>query len=83
MYLCICFLCCRHYLPAFYSLFRHESKLSLEEVKPHPVLSRLYKGACSPHLYFSVTDLPMLSPPLPWNAPSSGGYLIARTSLIR
>ncbi|XP_014294604.1 DNA-directed RNA polymerase, mitochondrial [Halyomorpha halys] len=73
----------KHHLPAFYTLFRRESKLWLEEVKPHPVLSRLYKGACSPHLYFSVTDLPMLSPPLPWNEPSSGGYLIARSPLIR
>lgn len=73
----------KHHLPAFYTLFRYEGKMCLEEVKPHPILSRLYKGACSPHLYFSVTDLPMLSPPLPWNAASSGGYLMARSSLIR
>lgn len=29
-----------NYLPAFYTIFRWEAKLTIEEIKPHPVLAK-------------------------------------------
>lgn len=73
----------KNLLPAFYTVFRYQSNSAMEEVKPHPVLSRLYRAASSPYLVFPASDLPMLSPPVPWTSLKSGGYLIGRASLIR
>nr|CAD7424016.1 unnamed protein product [Timema monikensis] len=77
------FLCLRHLLPAFYTLFRHQGHMLKEEVKPHPVLARLFRGAAQEELIFDVTNVPMLTPPLPWSSVNSGGYLLARANLIR
>lgn len=54
-----------------------------EEVKPHPLLARLLRGACLPYLSFNVTEVPMVIPPVPWNSLQSGGYVIAKTNFIR
>jgi len=54
-----------------------------EEVKPHPVLARLFRGAAQELLVFEVTTVPMLCPPLPWTSVTSGGYLVAKAGLIR
>nr|CAD7259066.1 unnamed protein product [Timema shepardi] len=72
-----------HLLPAFYTLFRHQGHMLMEEVKPHPVLARLFRGAAQEELVFDVTNVPMLTPPLPWSSMNSGGYLLARANLIR
>nr|CAD7411656.1 unnamed protein product [Timema poppensis] len=73
----------QHLLPAFYTLFRHQGHMLMEEVKPHPVLARLFRGAAQEELVFDVTNVPMLTPPLPWSSMNSGGYLLARANLIR
>lgn len=69
--------------PAFYTLFRHQAKTVKEEVKPHPVLTKLYKGAQQETLTFEVNQVPMVCPPQPWSGPRNGGYLIAKSDLIR
>ncbi|KAJ4450804.1 hypothetical protein ANN_02234 [Periplaneta americana] len=73
----------QHLLPAFYTLFRTQGRMLKEEVKPHPVLARLFRGAAQETLVFDVTTVPMLSPPLPWTSVTSGGYLVAKADLIR
>lgn len=70
-------------IPAFYSVYRTTGRIFKEEVKPHPILSRLYRGAAQENLIFDVTKIPMVSPPLPWSNMHSGGYLISKTNLIR
>lgn len=72
-----------HLLPAFYTLFRTQGRLLKEEVKPHPILARLFRGAAQEDLVFEVAAVPMLCPPLPWTSVATGGYLLARTDLIR
>lgn len=69
--------------PAFYTLFRHQARSVKEEVKPHPVLMKLYKGSQQETLTFEVNEVPMLCPPQPWSGPRNGGYLIAKSDLIR
>lgn len=69
--------------PAFYTLFRHQGKNVKEEVKPHPVLSKLYRGSQQENLTFEVNQVPMLCPPQPWTTSKNGGYLLAKSDLIR
>ncbi|KAF6211097.1 hypothetical protein GE061_014211 [Apolygus lucorum] len=73
----------KHFLPAFYTVFRHQGGFIKEEMKPHPILSRLFRAACLPHLTFNVNDAPSLCPPIPWSSLTSGGYIVAKTHLIR
>lgn len=73
----------RHFLPAFYSLYRYQGRILKEEIKPHPVLSRLFRSAAEDYLTFETTTVPMLSPPLPWTSIKSGGYLIAKVNMVR
>ncbi|XP_059474955.1 DNA-directed RNA polymerase, mitochondrial [Neocloeon triangulifer] len=73
----------KHILPAFYSLYRCTGKFSREEVKPHPVVSKLFRGAAPESLQFSTSDVPMLSPPVPWTSIRFGGYLIKSTEIVR
>ncbi|CAO1371112.1 unnamed protein product [Diamesa hyperborea] len=70
-------------LPAFYTLFRNQGRIVKEEVKPHPVLSRLYRGSQQETLTFEANQVPMLCPPQPWNNSKTGGYLLANSELIR
>lgn len=78
-------MCCafRHLLPAFYTLFRTQGRFLKEEVKPHPILARLFRGAAQEDLVFEVAAVPMLCPPLPWTSVTIGGYLLAKADLIR
>lgn len=72
-----------HMLPSFYTLYRHQRTKQVEEIKPHPVLSRLYRATAQEELVFDVSSVPMLSPPVPWTTPLSGGYLLTKTDIIR
>jgi len=54
-----------------------------QEIKPHPVLSKLYQSSQPSDLVFDVTMIPMLSPPVPWTSINSGGYIAAKADLIR
>ena len=73
----------RHPLPAFYTLFRTQGRNLKEEIKPHPILARLFRGAAQENLVFEVTTVPMLCPPMPWTSITSGGYLVAKAHFIR
>ncbi|KRF82011.1 uncharacterized protein Dvir_GJ17831, isoform B [Drosophila virilis] len=70
-------------LPAFYTLFRNQGRLVKEEVKPHPVLSRLLRASRQQTLTFDSNLVPMLCPPQPWSTPQNGGYLLNKSELIR
>ncbi|EDV99133.1 DNA-directed RNA polymerase, mitochondrial [Drosophila grimshawi] len=70
-------------LPAFYTLFRNQGRLVKEEVKPHPVLSRLLRASRQQTLTFDSNLVPMLCPPQPWSTPHNGGYLLNKSELIR
>lgn len=72
-----------HMLPAFYTIYRQQRTRQVEEIKPHPILSRLYRATAQEELLFDVSAVPMLSPPIPWTTPLSGGYLLTKTDLIR
>jgi len=54
-----------------------------QEIKPHPVLSKLYQLSEPNDLIFDVTMIPMLSPPVPWTSINFGGYIAAKADLIR
>lgn len=74
---------CSHCLPAFYTLYRSQGKLSKEEIKPHPILARLFRGAAQEHLVFPSQSVPMLCPPVPWTSIKHGGNVILSTEIIR
>ena len=69
--------------PAFYTLFRNQGRLVKEEVKPHPVLIKLYRGSQQESLTFEINEVPMICPPQPWSTSKNGGYLLAKSDLIR
>lgn len=69
--------------PAMFTLFRNQGKIVKEEVKPHPVLVKLFRGSQSDDLTFDVNQVPMLCPPQPWTTSRNGGYLLAKSDLIR
>ncbi|XP_062545891.1 DNA-directed RNA polymerase, mitochondrial [Armigeres subalbatus] len=71
------------FVPAFYSLFRYEAKIAREQIKPHPVLIKLHRKSQQEHLKFDVNLVPMLCPPQPWSTPTNGGYIVAKSELIR
>ncbi|KAG4077220.1 hypothetical protein HA402_005275 [Bradysia odoriphaga] len=68
--------------PAIYSIFRTEKKYVREEMKPHPILAKLYE-ACQETFTYDANSIPMLCPPQPWHTPHSGGYILASSVLIR
>ncbi|XP_050428199.1 DNA-directed RNA polymerase, mitochondrial [Adelges cooleyi] len=72
-----------HLLPAFYTVFRGQGHQIKQEIKPHPILSKLYQASEPDDLVFDVTMIPMLSPPVPWSSVYSGGYIAAKADLIR
>lgn len=69
--------------PAFYTLFRQQGRIVKEEVKPHPILVKLYRGSQQETLTFEVNEVPMVCPPQPWTTSRNGGYLLAKSELIR
>lgn len=70
-------------VPAFYALFRYETKFAKEQIKPHPVLVKLYRKSQQDLLNFDINLIPMLCPPQPWSTPVNGGYILAKSELIR
>lgn len=54
-----------------------------EEVKPHPVLARLFRGSEQEYLTFPAYEVPMKCPPKPWISINSGGYLVAHADIVR
>lgn len=73
----------RHLLPAFYTVFRGQSQHVKQEIKPHPILSKLFQASEPDDLMFDAHLIPMLSPPVPWTSINSGGYIVAKADLIR
>lgn len=72
-----------HLIPAFYTLFRNQGHHVKEEVKPHPILMKLYRGSQLETLTFEVNQVPMMCPPQPWTTSKNGGYIVAKSDLIR
>ncbi|KAL1494494.1 hypothetical protein ABEB36_010085 [Hypothenemus hampei] len=73
----------KNFLPAFYTIFRSQGRIVKEEVKPHPVLFKLYKLSQPETLTFPIVEVPMLCPPIPWTSLENGGYLISPTDFVR
>ncbi|XP_046738302.1 DNA-directed RNA polymerase, mitochondrial [Diprion similis] len=71
------------YLPGFYSVFRNNRLLVTQEVKPHPVLSQIYKEAHLDTIQFRTPHVPTLIPPVPWHNVNFGGYLVACEKIMR
>lgn len=69
--------------PAFYTIYRNQARAVKEEVKPHPVLVKLYRESQQEHLTFPTNLVPMLCPPQPWSTHINGGYLVTRSDLLR
>ncbi|XP_058446370.1 DNA-directed RNA polymerase, mitochondrial [Malaya genurostris] len=69
--------------PAFYSLYRYEVKSAKEQIKPHPVLVKLHRKSQQDTLNFPISFVPMVCPPQPWTTAVNGGYLMAKSELIR
>lgn len=73
----------RNFLPAFYTIFRNQGRIVKHEIKPHPVLSKLYKMSQPETLTFPASEVPMLCPPIPWTSVENGGYIITSTDVVR
>lgn len=54
-----------------------------EEFRTHLDFEKLYRKCCSHRLKFNFSQLPTISPGLPWLSFGHGGYLIGRSELIR
>ncbi|KAJ8320612.1 hypothetical protein KUTeg_002199 [Tegillarca granosa] len=50
----------KNLVPAFYSIYRNREYRMHEEIKPHPVLSRLFNNAKIDDIPFEVSELPMI-----------------------
>lgn len=70
-------------IPAFYTVFRQRTNEYHEEIKPHPVLVKLYKEAGIRELTFDPHHMPLMTPPMPWTSVTSGGSLLGTTDLVR
>nr|XP_033340875.1 uncharacterized protein LOC117228901 [Megalopta genalis] len=73
----------KHSIPAFYTLFRNKENYLAEQIKPHPVVSKIYKGAQPNTLTFNSTFIPSNIPPRPWTSVHTGGYLLTSADFIR
>ena len=73
------------FLPsALYKLFRlRKDQRNAEEVKPHPVLVKLFGPQKLHKIRFLTTELPMLVPSVPWLNPNHGGFLLETASFVR
>ncbi|KPI99844.1 DNA-directed RNA polymerase, mitochondrial [Papilio xuthus] len=70
-------------LPAVYKVHRPWGWLVRLELKPHPVVARLWAAAARPSLRMRAALAPTLAPPAPWRHHSAGAYLVTDTPLIR
>ena len=57
-----------HRVPAIYKILRDRKDRKVFEIKAHPMVSKLFEMKLYNSIKFSVTDVPMLVPPLPWNS---------------
>ena len=72
------------FISALYKLFRlRKNQRTTEEVKPHPVLVKLFGPQKLRKIRFTSNELPMLVPSVPWLAPSHGGFLLETTNFVR
>lgn len=72
------------FLPAFYTLFRTISaKHLVEEIKPHPILSKIYRESQPETLNFDSILVPPECPTRPWSSIKTGGYLLLRSEIVR
>lgn len=70
-------------VPVIFSFYKTDKQKLREEVRPHPIFSRLQKSICGSELIFEAMEMPMLCPPLPWLTPNTGGYLITPIPFVR
>ena len=49
----------------------------------HPTVSHFFTHIPQNELEFNATELPCLTPPLPWLSPLVGGYLLNQTDFVR
>lgn len=70
-------------MPAFYTIYRTQGRLVKEEVKPHPILSKLYRASMPETLTFPAYEVPMKCPPIPWISIETGGYLVSPCDVVR
>lgn len=69
--------------PALYKLFRiRKDQKNSEEVKPHPILAKLFCPQKFDKIRFLTNELPMLVPPVPWMSTTQGGFLLDNTRYI-
>ncbi|KAK9307504.1 hypothetical protein QLX08_002136 [Tetragonisca angustula] len=73
----------KYSIPAFYTLFRNKETYLSEEIKPHPLVVKLYKTTHLETLTFDTLFFPSYGPPNPWISIYSGGYLITKTDFMR
>ncbi|KRT79074.1 hypothetical protein AMK59_7141 [Oryctes borbonicus] len=73
----------KNHIAAFYTIFRHYGRTVKEEVKPHPILSKLYRASAPETLKFPTYLVPMKCPPIPWISLNIGGYLLTPTEFVR
>lgn len=73
----------KNFLPAFYTIFRSQGRIVKEEVKPHPILSRLYRSSVPETLTFPTCEVPMVCPPVPWTSTETGGFLLMPCDVMR
>ena len=57
-----------HRVPAIYKILRDRKDRKVFEIKAHPMVSKLFEMKLYNSIKFSVTHVPMLVPPLPWNS---------------
>lgn len=70
-------------IPAFFTIFRHHGRMVKEELKPHPLLMKLYRVSQQEEVNFDVNLVPMVCPPQPYWSWYNGGYLVTKTELLR
>ncbi|XP_071857685.1 mitochondrial RNA polymerase isoform X2 [Bombus fervidus] len=73
----------KYSIPAFYTLFRNKGNYLSEQIKPHPLVAKLYRKIHLKTLTFESLLLPSCSPPNPWVSIHLGAYLITKTDFIR
>lgn len=68
---------------AFHCVLRNFGLHCRHNIKPDPIIVRIYKDAAREELSFETNLLPMRCPPLPWTSVTAGGFLLLETSLMR
>ncbi|GAV03670.1 hypothetical protein RvY_14063-2 [Ramazzottius varieornatus] len=71
----------KQFAPAVYKVYRHYGEKLKEEVKPHPVLAKLYRSSMQDTLTFEANMVPTVVPPHPWLSSKTGGYLVQNSQL--